>query len=77
MGRIIRITVTTRAHDEKVEEIDLDTYRVWVTAAPADGEANQAVIEILADYFNTSVSNVRIKSGNKSRHKFVEIKTAE
>jgi uncharacterized protein (TIGR00251 family) len=73
MSFIIKVKVNTRAHDEKIEEVDLDTYNVWVTAAPTDNEANQAVVEVLADYFGTAAFNVKIKSGWKSRHKFIEI----
>lgn len=73
MSRIIKVKVNTRAHHEKMEEIDLDTYTIWVTAAPTDNEANNAVIEVLADYFNISPSNIKITSGWKSRHKFIEI----
>ena len=69
----IRVKVHTRSHDEKVEQIDLDTYDVWVTSAPHDNEANEAVIEILADYFDTAPSNVKIKSGMHGKHKFIEI----
>lgn len=73
MSKIIRVTVTTRAHDDKVEEVELDTFHVWVTASPHDNEANMAVIELLADYFDTALTNVRIKSGMHGKHKFVEI----
>ena len=70
---IIRVKVQTHAKFEKIEETGLDEYKVWTTAAPSDGEANEAVIEILADHFNTSPSYIRIKSGNKSAHKLIEI----
>ena len=69
----IRVHVKTRAHEDKIEQIDIETYNVWVTAAPADGEANEAVIELIADHFNTAISNVRIISGIHGKHKFVEI----
>ncbi len=70
---IIRAHVQTRSSFEKVEEVGLDEYKVWVLAPPADGEANQAVREILADYFNVPISLIKIKSGNKSKHKLIEI----
>ncbi len=73
MSRIIRVTVTTRAHDDKVEEIELDTYHVWVTASPADNQANEALVELLAEYFDVAPSNIRIKSGMHGKHKFIEI----
>jgi uncharacterized protein YggU (UPF0235/DUF167 family) len=73
MPFIIRVKVTTRAHDEKVEQVDLDQYNVWVTASPHDNEANLAVIDLLADYFDTALSNIKIKSGMHGKHKFIEI----
>lgn len=73
MPLTIRVHVKTRAHEEKIEQIDQDTYNVWVTAAPAEGEANEAVVELLADHFNTAPSNVKIISGMHGKHKFVEI----
>jgi uncharacterized protein YggU (UPF0235/DUF167 family) len=40
---------------------------------PADNQANEAVIDILADHFNIAPSRIRIRSGNKSSHKLIEI----
>ena len=73
MSRIIRVKVHTHSHDDKVEEIGLDEYEVWVTAVPAEGQANEAVIEALAFHFNIAPSRIRIRSGSKSRHKLIEI----
>ena len=38
-----------------------------------DGKANDAVIAILADYFEVSKSKVKIVGGLKSRNKIIEI----
>lgn len=65
--------VQAHAKNEKIEEMGLDEYKVWVTAPPAEGQANEALIEVLSDYFNLAPSRIRIKSGAKSSHKFVEI----
>jgi hypothetical protein len=73
MSRIIRVHVQTHAHQENIEEVDLDEYKIWTTAIPANGEANDSVIEILSDYLNVAPSLIRIKSGNKSKHKLIEI----
>ncbi|MBI3952733.1 MAG: DUF167 domain-containing protein [Candidatus Doudnabacteria bacterium] len=73
MSRIIRVKVHTHAHDENVEEVALDEYEVWVTAIPSEGAANEAVIELLADFFGIAPSKIRIRSGAKSRHKLIEI----
>ncbi len=70
---LIRVRVQTRASQERLEEVGEDEYKAWVTAAPADGEANAALIELLAEHFNVAPSLIRIKSGNKSAHKLMEI----
>jgi len=69
----IRVTVQTHAKFEKVEEVGLEQLKVWTTAIPEKDKANDAVIDILADYFNVAASKIRIKSGNKSKHKLIEI----
>ncbi len=74
---LITVKVQAKSKQEKVEQLDVDQYKVWVTAAPANGEANAATIEILADYFNVAPSLVKIKSGNKSAHKVIEIPDPE
>lgn len=70
---VIRIKVQTRASFERVEEVGLDEYKVWVTAPPADNAANEAVIDILSDFFDVAPSKIRIRSGYKSTHKLIEI----
>ena len=69
----IRVKVQARSSQEKIEEVDVDEYKIWVTSPPAENRANEDVIEILADYFNTAPSNIRILSGHKSSHKLIEI----
>jgi uncharacterized protein (TIGR00251 family) len=68
----IRIRVTPRASREEVIEQD-GCYAVRVTAAPHDGEANEAVIRLLARHFKVGKSRVRIIGGLASRDKVVEI----
>lgn len=70
---IIRVHVRTHAHDDKIEEIGVDEYKLWTTAIPEQGNANEEIIDMLADYFNTSPSKIRIRSGHKSTHKLIEI----
>ncbi|MBI2356155.1 MAG: DUF167 domain-containing protein [Candidatus Doudnabacteria bacterium] len=73
MSRIIRVHVQTHAHEDRMEETGLDEYKIWTTAISEKGGANQAVIEIIADFFDIVPSSIRIISGNKSRHKLIEI----
>ena len=70
---VIRVKVQTRASSERIEETGLEEYKVWVTAPPADNQANEAVIDVLSDFFDVAPSRIRIRSGHKSTHKLIEI----
>ena len=47
--------------------------RVRVKESPVDGQANRALIKVLAGRLGVPVSAVRIASGLKSRNKVVEL----
>ena len=50
-----------------------DRLRVRVQESPVDGQANRALIKLLADRLGVPISAVRIVSGLKSRNKVVEL----
>lgn len=56
-----------------VDANDGELYKVYVTVAPEQGKANKKMIELLAEYFKVSKSQVRIIKGEISRNKIVEI----
>jgi len=70
--RTIKVKVVPNARQNKVldEEGQL---RAYVTAPPAEGKANKALIEIVAKYFKVKKSSVKIVKGEKSREKVMEI----
>jgi len=49
------------------------TLQVWVTAAPAEGAANLALIAAIAEWLEVPRSAVRILGGQRSRIKVVEV----
>lgn len=59
----------------KIEKITEENGEIIVrTHAKAhDGEANKAVIEALAKHFGVAKTSIKITSGEKSKHKIVEI----
>jgi len=67
------VHVTPRARRSGVERRADGTVRVSVTAAPHGGEANDAVIAVLADHFGVPRGRVRIVQGRRARRKIVEI----
>lgn len=69
----ISVTVKPNARQTLVEPQPDGTFLVSVTAPPAEGAANDAVIEALADHFGIAPSLVRVVKGHTSRRKIVEV----
>jgi uncharacterized protein YggU (UPF0235/DUF167 family) len=69
----LQITVKTQLPKAGVEKLPDGTYRVAVNAPPREGQANEAVIEALAEFFGVRKADVRIvlgASGRRSWWKF-------
>ncbi len=45
---------------------------VYLRAKPHDGEANTALVKVLAKHFKVPKTSIKIIQGAKSRHKIVE-----
>lgn len=72
--RRVNVRVQPRAsRSEIVSEEPDGSLRLRVTAAPADGEANKAVISLMARRFGVPKSSIAIVAGAASRNKVVEI----
>ena len=69
----IFIKAKPNSGEEKIEKVDETHYVVFVKEPPIKGKANEAIRNVLAVYFKTSSSNVRIVSGFSSRNKIVKI----
>jgi uncharacterized protein (TIGR00251 family) len=73
-GVVLPVRVTPRSGRDAIEGVDAQgALRVWVTAAPADGAANQAVIKLLAKALGVPRGAVTLVSGATSRHKRLRI----
>lgn len=69
----IFVTAKPRASENKIEKIDETHFAVSVTAPPVKGFANKAIIELIADHFSVSKSQVKLISGFSSKEKVFEI----
>lgn len=69
----VSVTVKAGSSQNKVVEAD-DGVIVYTSKRAHDGEANTAVIKMLAEYYHVSKSRAAIVSGEKSKHKIVEIR---
>lgn len=67
------VRVKPRSKLPRVTEAGDGTLIVAVHEAPADGQANAAVIKAVAKHFGVAPSRVRIVRGLASRTKAVEI----
>ncbi len=73
MASRIWVTVKPRAKKEEVRKTDDGEYIASVHAPPQEGQANKALIELLANYFSVPKSSVRIIRGQTGRRKLIEI----
>ncbi len=65
----IFVKVKPRAKEEKVEKVEDTHFIISVKEPPEKGKANQAVIKVLAEYFNVKKSDIKIVSGLTSHQK--------
>ena len=77
VGAAGRITLTLHIQPgaKKTECVGLhgDALKIRLAAPPVDGKANAALVAFVADYFGLAKSAVRLKSGQTSRRKVLEI----
>lgn len=69
----IFVKAKPRAKKEKVEKIDNTHFLIYTKAIPEKGKANEAIINLLANYFNISKSRIKIIFGQSSKQKIIEI----
>jgi uncharacterized protein (TIGR00251 family) len=73
MAQRISVRVVPRASRNELQAQPDGSYLARVTAPPADGEANRAVIRLLAEHFGVAPSRIRIVAGATHRQKVFEI----
>mgnify|MGYP001584088550 CR=1 FL=1 len=71
---IINIKVKLSSKESGVAKVSDNTYFVKVISDPIYGKANSEAIKLLAKYFNTPQSNIKIIKGLKSKNKIVEVR---
>jgi uncharacterized protein (TIGR00251 family) len=69
----LAVRVTPRARRNAVVKTDDKSLKVYVTAPPEDGRANEAVVEVIAKWLGVKRRQVEIISGATSRQKLVRI----
>lgn len=72
LSKNFNVRVTPHAKQNKVVESD-GILRVYTTVAPENGRANNAVVELLSEYFDVPKSRIKILKGQTSRDKIVTV----
>ena len=72
-SQLLQVRVQPKARGDEIVEQPDGSFRVRVTAVPADGEANRAVIGLLAEALGVAPSRVELVRGTASRDKLFRI----
>jgi hypothetical protein len=72
-GITFPVRAAPRAKRNAVAGLTGDALKICVTAPPEDGRANEALIEVLADWLGVKRRQVEIISGQSNRNKVVRI----
>lgn len=74
MDNQLAIRVTPKASRNKIDIDPNGNIKIYVTAPPEDGKANQAVCELITKTLKVSKNSIQIISGHKTRDKIIELK---
>ena len=69
----IFVTAKPNSRENKVEKIDGTHYRVRVKAPPERGRANEAIVQMLAEYLGCPKSKITILTGHSSKNKIISL----
>jgi len=69
----IYIKVSPRSSKNEIVQLSEGEYKVKLTAPPVDGQANEALIKLLAKFFGVPKSAISIVGGKTAKIKMVDI----
>lgn len=69
----IYVKASPRSSKNEVIKISEGEYKVKLTAAPVDGQANEMLIEVLSKHFKKPKSYIKIVGGKSAKIKMVDI----
>lgn len=73
-GFLLTVRLQPRASRTEICGPYEDALKIKVVSPPLDGRANKECIELLARFFETCKSNLKVVSGEKSRNKEILIR---
>ena len=73
----ISVKVQPGAKQESIEQIAPQDLKIKVRARAIEGQANESVRELLAEYFDVPKSAVQLIKGAKAKIKIFEVDTGD
>lgn len=70
---LLKIKVKPNSKQQALQKEADGSFTVHLKSPPVEGKANQELIQFLAKHLGVPKSQIMIKSGLSSRHKFVEV----
>ncbi len=70
---VLSVRIQPRASKNRISRNEDGSCKIWLTAPPVDGAANEALIRFLADTLSVAKSQVEIVSGHTAKNKIVRI----
>lgn len=70
---IIYVEAHPNSKRTELEKIDENHFKIYVKSPPVEGKANREIIEILSKYLKVPKSLIKLKRGEKGKHKIFEI----
>lgn len=70
---LLNIRVIPRSSKNEIRQMADGSFKIKLTTAPVEGQANEALIELLSKEFGVAKSGIRIVKGERSKNKIVNI----
>ena len=69
----LKLKVHPNSKENKILRKNEDSFEIFIRAKPIDGKANEACLNMLAEFFSVPRSRVRLIRGALSHNKLVEL----
>ncbi len=76
-GILIEVKVEPRSSKKGITGVMDNVLKVKLTAPPVEGEANEQLVEVIAEATGVRKSSISVVRGRSSKRKTVEIKGVE
>ena len=73
MSTRLRVRVTPRAGRDRIDGVHEGVLRIRLAAPPVEGQANEALVRLLARTLGVPLRDVRVVRGQTGREKLVEV----